>query len=107
MKNHSSLHAFRPPNLSSRTVPDYENDKKGSARAELISAIQMICRGTGLRTGMFAAFIVAAMGGRIAFAGENDEGPANGQNAAAASDPAANDPIQPPPPQAISTHNLA
>jgi biopolymer transport protein ExbB len=56
---------------------------------------------------MFAAFIVAAMGGRIAFAGENDEGPANGQNAAAASDPAANDPIQPPPPQAISTHNLA
>ena len=54
---------------------------------------------------MFAALIVAVMGGRIAFAGENDEGPANGQNA---TEPAAaqSDSV-PPPPQAISTHNLA
>lgn len=55
---------------------------------------------------MFAALIVAVMGGRIASAGENDDSPANGQNAPDAA-AAANGPSQPAPPQAISTHNLA
>ncbi len=50
--------------------------------------------------------IVAVMGGRIASAGENDDSPANGQNAPDAA-AAANGPSQPAPPQAISTHNLA
>ena len=58
-----------------------------------------------MRTGMFAALIVAALGGRIALGGENDEGPANAQNA----EPAAAGPNEPaqPTPQVISTHNLA
>jgi biopolymer transport protein ExbB len=59
---------------------------------------------------MFAALIVAALGGRIAFAAENDVSPTSGVNVEA---PAADAPVDPgndpapAQPQAISTHNLA
>ncbi len=97
------------PIPSSRTGPNYENDTEGSTRAQLRLAIQMICRGFGVRTGMFAALIVAALGGRIAIAAENDDGPANGGNAEAAANAPVDQASEPAPaqPQAISTHNLA